>query len=277
VRLRSRLVSLWHRAFQNRREAPAGEHSGRHGDLQLSNRDRVQDLENELAQFARLAPMNLLASTLAHELGQPLAAVANYVSGAHRLIMEGDAPKLHLIEQALTAAAVANQRSSDIVRSMRSMIADGCVHRQPESVVSLIERASLLAMADVDDHAIDFRVEIDRDVDTIYVDRIQVEQVFINLLRNAVDAIAPMPVRKITLAARLTGAEVNINLSDSGPGVAPEIQDKLFYAFNSTKRDGLGVGLSICRTMVEANGGRISYGPAPGGGACFTVCLPTKS
>jgi PAS domain S-box-containing protein len=243
---------------------------------QVANDDRVQRLEFELAHFARVAAMNSLASTLAHELSQPLAAVANYVSGAQRLIGSADTSKLQQVSEALMAAAAATQRSGEIVRGMRSMVAKGGVNRQPENVARLIERAGLLAMADAKAKAIDYRIEIDPDVDTVWVDRIQLEQVFINLLRNAVEAVATMPVRTVTLQARLEGTEVHISVSDSGPGVAPEIAENLFGAFNSTKPDGLGVGLSICRTIIEANGGRIHYAKNPSNGACFTVCIPTR-
>lgn len=263
-----RMRSLRRRALGQKSDQGAGH---KPNDL---NEDRVQLLENELAEFTRLAPMNLLASTLAHELGQPLAAVANYVSGAHRLIKEGSTPPMHLIEEALSAAAAANQRSSDIVRSMRSIISGGSASRQPENLASLVERVSLLAMAETDDFGVDYQVEIDRNVETVYVDRVQLEQILINLLRNAIDAVAQQPVRRISLAARRVGPQVDISVSDSGPGVAPDIEDRLFRAMKSTKSDGLGVGLSICRTMAEANGGTIKYAPMPEGGACFTVSLP---
>jgi PAS domain S-box-containing protein len=243
---------------------------------QVMNEQRVQRLEFELAHFARVAAMNSLASTLAHELSQPLAAVANYVSGAQRLIRSGSTANLLQISEALTSAAAATQRSGEIVRGMRSMVAKGGVDRQPENVARLIERAGLLAMADAKANGIDYRIEIDPDVDTAWVDRIQLEQVFINLLRNAVEAVATMPVRTIALKACLAGSEVHISVSDSGPGVAPEIIGNLFGAFNSTKPDGLGVGLSICRTIVEANGGRILYAANPANGACFTVCVPIR-
>jgi PAS domain S-box-containing protein len=243
---------------------------------QVMSEQRVHRLELELAHFARVAAMNSLASTLAHELSQPLAAVANYVSGAQQLIRSGDMSKLQRVSDALISAAAATQRSSEIVHGMRSMVAKGSGNRQPENVARLIERSSLLAMADAKAKDIDYRVEIDPDVDTAWVDRIQLEQVFINLLRNAVEAVANTPVREITLKARLEGPEVYISVSDSGPGVAPEIIENLFGAFNSTKVDGLGVGLSICRTIVEANGGQILYERNPANGACFTVCVPTK-
>ena len=243
---------------------------------QVMKEQRVQRLELELAHFARVAAMNSLASTLAHELSQPLAAVANYVSGAQRLIRSGGTSKLQRLSEALTSAAAATERSGEIVRGMRSMVAKGGVDRHPENVARLIERAGLLALTDAKANGIDYRIEIDPDVDTAWVDRIQLEQVFINLLRNAAEAVATMPVRTITLRACLEGPEVHVSVSDSGPGVAPEIIGNLFVAFNSTKPDGLGVGLSICRTIVEANGGRILYAANPANGACFTVCVPIR-
>ena len=243
---------------------------------QVMSEQRVQRLELELAHFARVAAMNSLASTLAHELSQPLAAVANYVSGAQQLIRSASTSNLQRVSDALLSAAAATQRSSDIVHGMRSMVAKGGGNRQAENVARLIERAGLLAMADAKAKDIDYRIEIEPDVDTAWVDRIQLEQVFINLLRNAVEAVADMPVREITLKARLEGPEVHISVSDSGPGVAPEIIENLFGAFNSTKADGLGVGLSICRTIVEANGGQIVYDSNAAHGACFTVCVPTN-
>jgi len=241
---------------------------------QVSNEERVQRLEFELAHLARLAAMNSLASTLAHELSQPLAAVANYVSGAQRLIRSGGEARMDQVGEALRSAAAATQRSGEIVRGMRSMVAKGGVNRRSERVVRLIERAGLLAMADAKALGIDYSIDIAPDVDTAYVDRVQLEQVFINLLRNAVEAVSNALVRKIALRAEKCGSEVRISVSDSGPGVAPEVLDNLFGAFNSTKPDGLGVGLSICRTIVEANGGRILYAKTPDNSACFTVCVP---
>jgi len=243
---------------------------------QVMSEQRVQRLELELAHFARVAAMNSQASTRAPELSQPLAAVANYVSGAQQLIRSASTSNLQRVSDALLSAAAATQRSSEIVHGMRSMVAKGGGNRRAENVARLIERAGLLAMADAKAKDIDYRIEIEPDVDTAWVDRIQLEQVFINLLRNAVEAVADMPVREITLKARLEGPEVHISVSDSGPGVAPEIIENLFGAFNSTKADGLGVGLSICRTIVEANGGQIVYDSNAAHGACFTVCVPTN-
>ncbi len=241
---------------------------------QVMNEERVQRLELELAHFARVAAMNSLASTLAHELSQPLAAVANYVSGAQRLLRSGGDARIDQVVEALRSAAAATQRSGEIVRGMRSMVAKGGVNRRSEHVVRLIERAGLLAMADAKAHGIDYSIDIEPDVDTVYVDRVQLEQVFINLLRNAVEAVSNAAVRRIALRAQKNDTEVHISISDTGPGVAPEVLDNLFGAFNSTKPDGLGVGLSICRTIVEANGGRVLYAQTPENGACFTVCVP---
>jgi two-component system sensor kinase FixL len=239
---------------------------------------RLQELQSELVHISRLTAMGEMASTLAHEINQPLSAIANYLKGSRRLIESNaeDAPRK--IRDAIDKAAEQALRAGQIIRRLREFVARGESERGVENLVKLIEEAGALAMVGAKERDIRVRFHFDPRVELVLADRVQVQQVILNLIRNAIDAMEQAPRRELEISTELTdGAMVTVSFADTGPGIAPEIVPQLFQPFITTKRTGMGVGLSISRTIIEAHGGRIWVEARPGGGAVFRFTMRTVS
>lgn len=244
----------------------------------LTNRQqterRVHDLQRELAHVSRVTAMGTLASALAHELNQPLTAVANYLEGARHLLDSPDPETWAIMREALDAAAIQTIRAGQIVHRLRDFISRDDSERQIESLPKLINEASALALLAAGERGIEVQIRLDPDIDEVLVDRVQVQQVLLNIIRNAIEAMADSPLRKLEISTRRAkDGYVAICIADSGPGMSPEILQRMFEPFFSTKADGMGVGLSICRTIVEAHGGQIWCAPGPLGGTAFHFTL----
>ncbi|MCW4463462.1 PAS domain S-box protein [Sphingomonas sp. BT-65] len=235
---------------------------------------RINELRGDLVHAARVSAMGTMASTLAHELNQPITAVATFVRGARNLLHEDKLDDRGMIEDGLDGAYEEALRAGAIVRRLREFVARGEVEKSVADLVELVEEASKLALLDAREKGIRTQIELDHAVRQVLVDKIQIQQVLINLMRNAIEAMGQSPSRLLTVSsASDDDGFLRVTVADTGPGVAPEITENLFRAFNSTKRDGLGLGLSICRTIVEANGGRIWMEPQLEGGARFHFTL----
>lgn len=234
---------------------------------------RLQDLQSELVHVSRLTAMGEMASALAHELNQPLSAIANYMKGSERLL-DVEPPDRDKIKGALASAAEQALRAGQIIRRLRDFVAKGESERRIESLSKLLEEAIALAMIGAKERGVRLRFDIDRGLDLVLADKVQVQQVVLNLMRNAIDAMESWPHSELTVASRPAADDmVEIAVTDTGPGIAPEVADQLFQPFVTTKSQGMGVGLSICRTIVEAHGGRIWVEANPGGGAIFRFTL----
>ncbi|WP_367253596.1 PAS domain S-box protein [uncultured Phenylobacterium sp.] len=234
---------------------------------------RFQGVQSELAHVSRLSAMGEMASALAHELNQPLSATANYVQGSLRLLDHTpiDVP---MIKDALAVAGEQMFRAGDIIRRLRDFVSKGETERRIESLPQLLEEAGALAMVGAKDRGIRLRYDIAPSVDMVLVDKVQIQQVALNLMRNAVEAMADRPKRELLVAARnVLDDMVEISIADTGSGISKEVASRLFQPFVTTKHEGMGVGLSISRTIVEAHGGRISAEPNPGGGTIFRFTL----
>ena len=235
---------------------------------------RLQELQSELVHISRLTAMGEMASTLAHELNQPLSAIANYLKGSRRLIERAEDDRSATMRDALDKAADQALRAGQIIRRLREFVSRGESEQQVENLQKLIEEASALALVGAKEHGIRVRFNLDPDAELVLADRVQVQQVLLNLIRNAIDAMGESPVRQLTLSTRVVGDEMaEITVSDTGPGISPEIADQLFQPFVTTKRQGMGVGLSISRTIIDAHGGTIEAVPNPGGGTVFRFTL----
>ncbi|KFG89386.1 Two-protein, nitrogen fixation sensor protein fixL [Sphingobium herbicidovorans NBRC 16415] len=235
---------------------------------------RVADLQAELAHASRVTAMGTLASALAHELNQPLTAIANYLE-AGRDMLDSDQPvDRELLREAMAESAAQALRAGEIIRSLREFIKRGETMRQPEPLRGLLAEGTALAFIGADSRGIDMDISVDRRVDEVFVNRVQLQQVIINLVRNAVDAMANSPARILRLsAAPAEDGRVEVVVSDSGPGLDPDMSRTLFTPFTTTKASGMGVGLSICQTIVEGHGGRIWAEPSQWGGAAFHFTL----
>lgn len=236
---------------------------------------RFQALQSELIHISRLSAMGEMAGTLAHELNQPLASISIYLNGAKSLL-EAHNPDHRAIE-AVGKAAQQTLRAGEIIRRLRSFVARDESERRVESLQKLLEEASALGLLGAGERGIAARFKWDSSIDAVFVDKVQVQQVALNLLRNAIEAMETSPRRelRITTGASEDGMAV-VSVADTGPGVSPEIADRLFQPFVTTKGgQGMGVGLSICRGIMDAHGGRIWAEPNPGGGTVFRFTVPT--
>ncbi len=234
---------------------------------------RLQELQSELVHMSRLSAMGEMASALAHELNQPLSAIANYLSGARRLLTRAgvDEPRAG---DALEKAADQALRAGEIIRRLREFLSRGEGERRVENLPKLVQEACALALVGAKEHSVRVSYALSLDAELVLVDRVQVQQVILNLVRNAIDAMADQPVRQLSIAT--TAADdgmAMVSVTDTGPGVDATAAAKLFQPFVTTKANGMGVGLSISRTIVEAHGGRIWTEPNPTGGAIFRFTL----
>jgi two-component system, LuxR family, sensor kinase FixL len=237
---------------------------------------RLQDLQSELAHVGRVSEMGTLASALAHELNQPLTAVANYCEAARDLLSgTPDEDMLETIREALDDAARQAVRAGQIVRRLRDFITHGQTERRVENLPRLINEANALALLGSREHGIEVELRLDPEADQVLVDRIQIQQILLNLIRNAIDAMVSSRVRMLTIRTqRIGGNMIEVSVEDTGEGIDPEFAGQLFQPFVTSKESGMGVGLSICRTIVEAHGGQIRFEPSGKGGTIFRFTLP---
>ena len=238
---------------------------------------RLQDLQSELAHVGRVSEMGTLASSLAHELNQPLTAVASYCESARDLLdSEPDGETLEMVKEALDEAAQQAIRAGQIVRRLRDFMSTGETERHIESLQRLINEANALALVGSREHGIDVQLELDPAADSVLVDRIQIQQVLVNLIRNAIDAMMETDIR--CLAIRTASAWSGLgrgDIEDTGSGISDAIAAQLFQPFITSKQNGMGIGLSICRTIIEAHGGRIWFEPRSAGGTAFHFTVPS--
>lgn len=235
---------------------------------------RLQELQAELVHVSRLSIMGEMASSLAHELNQPLAAINSYMKGSATLLEQPD-PDLDRVREALRKAGDQALRAGDVISHLREFVAKGDTERTPHDPVKIMEEASALGL--IGARSLDLRVtyQFDRNVGLVLADSIQIQQVALNLIRNAVEAMAGAPRRDLVIGVAAHDDDfARIWVSDTGKGLAPEVQARLFQPFVTTKVDGMGVGLSICRTIVEAHGGAIWCDQNDGGGTTFAFTVP---
>lgn len=262
---------------------------------------RVHDLQSVLAHVQRVSEMGTLATSLAHELNQPLTAIANYVEAARDMLeqnainiaalqrsldeasatsgtpiagaealLENNAETIAVLRDALGDCAAQSVRAGQIVRRLRDFIARGESERRIESLHRLVTEASALALVGAGEQALEVDVRLDPRADRVLVDRIQVQQVLLNLIRNAIEAMeAQAEPRLLIYSEKEAGGFVRITVADSGPGLDPEVAQRLFEPFRTTKEAGMGLGLSISATIIEAHGGRIWAEPSKLGGTAF--------
>jgi two-component system, LuxR family, sensor kinase FixL len=235
---------------------------------------RLQELQSELVHISRLTAMGEMASALAHELNQPLSAIANYMKGSRRLLESSTDDRSALLRSAMDKAAEQALRAGQIIRRLRDFVARGESERRVESVKKLVEEASALALVGAKDQGVRVRFQFDPTADLVLADKVQIQQVLLNLLRNAVEAMESSQKRELVISTESGNDDmVTISVADTGSGIAPEIMSQLFQPFVTNKRHGMGVGLSISRTIVEAHGGKIGVEPNPGGGTIFRLTL----
>ena len=254
--------------------------------LDISDSKRIEDLnrqqQEKLESSARLASMGEIASTLAHELNQPLAAISSYTTGALNLLngcaRTGSTPDPAGLRLALERASIQAQRAGQIIRSVHAFVKQHEASRAPVSVRTLIDGIVPLVELQAHKSFVVLRVDIAPGLPSVLADRVLIEQVLLNLTRNAIESmedIAPQQ-RILQITASRNGGDggVRIAVIDHGHGIAAPIAERLFSPFFSTKAEGMGMGLNICRTAIEFHGGQLVYSENPAGGTIFEFALP---
>lgn len=235
---------------------------------------RLQDLQGQLVHVSRLTALGEMASAMAHELNQPLTAASSFMKGAQMLVDREPQDRTRL-KEVLGQASDQTLRAGQIIRRLRDFVSKGEADRRIEALPALLEEAGALAMIGVRDRNVRLTFRWSPDVDLVLADKVQIQQVALNLIRNAVEAMEATPQKVVVVGARPAPHDmVEVYVRDTGHGVSPQAAEQLFRPFMTTKPEGMGVGLSISRTIVEAHGGRIWVESNPEGGATFRFTLP---
>jgi hypothetical protein len=237
-------------------------------------------MQLELAHVSRVTMMGELTASIAHEVNQPLGAIMNYANACRRLLASGmdNAAK---VDEALSKIAGDANRASDVIARIRALSNKKPTERATLPVKDLVDEVLAIARYEIQARSVTVRVDLPAELSPLYVDRVQMQQVLLNLVINSMDAVEALPMkdRVIEISARARDSEdgpaVALQVRDHGPGVNPAEVGRLFEAFHSTKPQGLGMGLPISRSIVEAHGGRLHLVPCEGRGAAFEALLPS--
>jgi len=238
---------------------------------------RLHELQAELVQVTRVSSMGAMASAFAHELSQPLGAAMNYLNAVRRMLEEVGDPKTRRSLDGTQRAIGEIARAGQIIQRLRQFIQKGRTERSWERLGKVVEEASALALVGVADRSVNIHFSIPADLPPVLIDRVQIQQVLTNLVRNAIEAMIDSPTRELQISAAIGSDDmIEVAIADSGPGISPKVADSLFKPFVTTKETGMGVGLSICKSIVQAHEGDLRVAPNPRGGAIFTFTLPLK-
>lgn len=263
----------------------------------ITERKRAEELnrqqQEKLETSARLATMGEMSSMLAHELNQPLAAISSYTAGALNVLERSAGPggsgapdnarMAGMLRHALEQARQQAQRAGQIIRSVHEFVKKREPRREPVTIDSVVDGVRALVELQARQAGVTLRVELPPQLPKVEADRVMLEQVLLNLTRNAIEAMSGTApdrrVLRISAAHENVDADgmVSVSVSDRGHGIAPEVAAGLFSPFYSTKAEGMGMGLSVCRTAIEFHGGKLTHAPNPGGGTIFTFTLPAQA
>lgn len=235
---------------------------------------QLQELESELARLSRLTAMGEIASALAHEINQPLSAIANYLQGSKRLLEGVDHPNAPKIRDALAEATTQSLRAGYIIRQLREFVARGESEKRTESLNKLIEEAGALALVGTREEGVKTIFRFDSPIQPVSAEKVQIQQVLLNLMRNAVEAMHGCDRKELLVTSSMRpDGMVEVSVADTGSGLAEHIVPRLFQPFVTSKPNGMGVGLSISRRIIEAHGGELWAEPNPAGGTVFRFTL----
>jgi two-component system sensor kinase FixL len=235
---------------------------------------RMAQLQSELVHVARLSAMGEMASTLAHELNQPLTAVTNYVQSARHMLGAPERFTAQRIAEIMDKAVEQTIRAGQIIRRLREFIRKGETDRAIADLNQIVREAAALSLVGAREQGIEVRMDLATDLPPVLIDQVQIQQVLLNLVRNGVEALQQVQDRRLTISTRSSGEGAVVRVADSGPGLSPEVAAHLFQPFVTTKANGTGIGLSISRSIVEAHGGQLTAEPAREGGVAFQFTLP---
>ncbi len=241
--------------------------------------EEVHQIRERLSQFGRLSTLGEMAAGLAHELNQPLAAIATYTQACQRLIESGKSDDDEILA-ALKKCDVQARRAGDVIRRLRHFVQKRELGRQEVSCKKLIHDLAVLAEVDARNNRIPLTIDVDEGLPNVVVDAVQIQQVILNLIRNGIDAMSTMDQKDKGISVSVTmlkNGEIEIAVTDHGDGISEEAEKKIFQAFFTTKPTGLGLGLAICQSIVTSHGGVLSFASNPSGGTTFRFSLPVTS
>ncbi|MDR3536112.1 MAG: PAS domain S-box protein [Acetobacteraceae bacterium] len=234
---------------------------------------RLWEQHQELVHVARLSELGQMAATLGHEVNQPLTAIGNYLRAGQRLLAADDPANRPKIEEAIRRAADQALRAGEIIRRLRTLARRGESDPRPEPIAVIIEEATSLAEIEARQRGVHVQVEPDQSGQQVMADRVQIQQVLLNLIRNAVEAMDGQTQREVLVTTAVLADTVEVSVADTGPGLPAQVRDKLFQPFVTTKSSGMGIGLSICQKIIQSHDGRLWVEANPGGGTIFKFTL----
>ncbi|MGZ5998740.1 MAG: two-component system sensor histidine kinase NtrB [Rhizomicrobium sp.] len=238
----------------------------------LSRERRILDLQSEMLHVSRLTDMGQVAAGLAHELNQPLTAILNYTNAGLDIADERGDDELKSVFGKVAEQA---SRAGNIIRRLRAFIEKRGPNRTDEDITRTIDEAIRLGQINAAERGIKLRVLFEQGLPNVSIDRVQIQQVLINLMKNAAEAMERSDRRELTVTiSRVAPELVQVSVADTGPGISDDMTEKLFQPFVTTKAAGMGMGLSICRGIIEAHGGRLWLESNPDGGATFRFNVP---
>lgn len=235
--------------------------------------EKLRQVQSELIHISRVSAMGTMAETLAHELNQPLASISNYLAAARKLVDELPPAQGERVRRACTLALESTHRAGEIIRRLRMMTRRDKSERSRAELGETVREGLALALMGADERGLSTRIAIDSGL-PVFADHIQIQQVVLNLVRNAVEALADCSRPHLQVIARAEEGGAVLRVVDNGIGVPEETRSSLFEPFVSAKGEGMGVGLSISRTIIEAHGGQLWAEHPPAGGAAFCFSLP---
>ena len=240
---------------------------------QQARERQLRELQDELLQVSRMSGMGQMASSLAHELNQPLTAVASLLQAARRMLEVGDPAAVGRARDAVERADQQILRAGEIIRRLREFAARGDTEKSVVPVDIMINEA--IALARISNKFGMTKVDVRlADTPAVLADKVQIQQVILNLIRNALEAMEDVAEPRLTITSAAEDGTVAVAVADIGGGLSSEVKERLFQPFFTTKQNGMGVGLAICRTIIETHGGRLTAGDNPDGGTIFRFTLP---
>jgi two-component system, LuxR family, sensor kinase FixL len=244
--------------------------------VQKTAEARLVEVQGELLHVSRLSDMGQMASALAHELNQPLSAIMNYVNATKRTLEKGAEADLGKAREFIDKANEQTARAGQIIRNLRTFVEKREASKKTEGLNSIIQDSvSLGLVGAAADSNVVVSLELARGLPSVLADRVQIQQVVMNLTRNAIEAMEAVDRRELTVRTSVEdGGFVRVDVIDTGPGLAKEVMERLFQPFVTTKDSGMGIGLTICQSIVQAHDGRIWATPNSNGGTTFSFRLP---